>query len=77
MAGGLAELRHSPHAEQLWGRSPVCRALCFTSFLCILKDFPHSSQVKTLSAVCVFLCSFRLLKLLNPRETTTGVQLKD
>ena len=49
----------------------MCRILCFTNFLCMLKDFPHSSQVKTLSAVCVFLCSFKLLKLLNPREETT------
>ena len=40
----------------------------------MLKDFPHSSQVNTLSAVCVFLCSFRLLKLLNPRQTTAGVR---
>lgn len=70
-------VRNLPQAEQLYGRSPVCRILCFTSFLCILKDFPHSSQVNTLSAVCVFLCSFKLLKLLNPRETMTGVQLKD
>lgn len=44
----------------------MCRARCFTSFLCMLKDLPHSSQVNTFSAVCVFLCSFRLLKLLNP-----------
>lgn len=67
----------SPQAGQLYGRSPVCRTRCFTSFLCMLKDFPHSSQVNTLSAVCVFLCSFKLLKLLNPRQTTAGVRLAD
>ena len=65
-------VRHPPQAAQLYGRCPVCRTRCFTSFLCMLNDFPHSSQVNTFSAVCVFLCSFRLLKLLNPGEAGTG-----
>lgn len=72
-----AGVTHSPQAGQPYGRSPVCRTRCFTSFLRMLKDLPQSSQVNTLSAVCVFLCSFRLLKLLKPRETTRGVRLKD
>lgn len=65
-----------PQAEQLYGLSPVCLILCFTSFRCILNDFPHSSQVNTLSAVWVFLCSFKLLKLLKPRKIWQTLKLK-